>query len=56
MGAPFAGRGGAVSWPCAPQIYLPGGGLGAHFGLPVLPAGEVGQEQSHVTPCRFLNV
>lgn len=26
-----------------------------HFGVPVPPAGEVGQEKVDDTPCRFLN-
>lgn len=50
MGSPFAGRGGAVSDPQSRRFIFPGGGgLGAHFRLPVLPAGEVGQKKGDGT-------
>ena len=55
MGAPFAGRGGAVSGPQRRRFIFPGGGLGAHFRVPVLPEVEVGQEKGDGTRCRFLN-
>jgi|GEM_PF-2571208 len=40
LGATFRGPGGAVSGPESRRFIFPGGGLGAHFRLPVLPAGE----------------
>ena len=49
LGAPFRGRGGAVSGPQSRRFIFPGGGLGAHFRVPVLPAGEVGQEKGDGT-------
>ena len=45
LGVPFAARGGAVSGPESRRFIFPGGGLGAHFRVPVLPPGEVGQEK-----------
>jgi hypothetical protein len=42
LGAPFAGRGGAVSGPQRRRFIFPGG-QGARFWLPVSPAGEVSQ-------------
>ena len=55
LGSTFAGRGGAVSAPVRCRFIFPGGGLWAHFRLPMLPADELGQEQGHVTPFRLLN-
>ena len=52
---PFAGRGGAVSGPQRGRFILPGGGLGAHFGVPVPPAVQVGQKKGDGTPSRFLS-
>ena len=43
MVPPFAGRGGAVSGPKSRRFIFPGGGLGAHFRVPVLPAGKFDQ-------------
>ena len=41
LGAPFAGRGGAVTALSAADLSFPGKGLGVHLRLPVSPAGEV---------------
>jgi len=48
MGILFAGRGGAVSGPVRRRFSLPEGGLGAHFRVPMLPAGEVGLTISQI--------
>ena len=55
LGAPFRGHGGAVSGPESRRFIFPGGGLWAHFRLPVPPAGKFGQEKGDDTPCRFVN-
>ena len=41
LGCPFAGRGGAESAPQRRRFIFLGGCLGAHFRVPVSPAGEV---------------
>jgi hypothetical protein len=43
-----------VSGPQRGRFILPGGGLGAHFGVPVPPAVQNGQKKGDGTPCRFL--
>ena len=55
LDSPFRGHGGAVSGPQRRRFIFPGGGLEAHFRVPVLPAGKVGQKKGDGTPCRFLN-
>ena len=55
LGAPFRGRGGAVSGPQRRRFIFPGGGLGAHFRVPLPPAGKLGQKKGDGPPCRFLN-
>jgi hypothetical protein len=46
LGAPFAGRGAALSCHQCHRYFFPGGGLGALFRVPVLPPGEAGQEKA----------
>ena len=55
LGAPFAGRSGAVVALSAANLSFPGGGLGAHFRMAVLSAVEVSQEKGDGTPGRFLD-
>jgi len=45
LASPFAARGGAVSGPESRRFIFPGGGLGVHFGVPVLQPGGFGQER-----------